>query len=127
MATGLLARKIGMTQIFGADGDCIPVTVLECGPCTVVRRKTADRDGYEALLLGFGPVEEKHARRLSKAEVGVFKKAGTGIFRSNEYRYTGRRPDCACISIHFQVAYPMNMSLPRAAADSSASASVVAA
>ncbi len=81
MATGLLAKKIGMTQIFDADGDCVPVTVLECGPCTVVRRKTADRDGYDAVLLGFAPVDEKHARRLSKAEVGVFKKAGTPVFR----------------------------------------------
>ncbi len=81
MATGLLAKKVGMTQIFDADGDCIPVTVLECGPCTVVRRKTADADGYDAVLLGFAPVDEKHAYRLSKAEIGVFKKAGTPIFR----------------------------------------------
>ena len=81
MATGLLAKKLGMTQIFNADGDCIPVTVLECGPCTVVRRKTAEKDGYDAVLLGYGTVEEKHAHRLTKAEVGVFKKAGTAIFR----------------------------------------------
>src|SRR3990172_7037881 len=81
MATGLLAKKVGMTQIFDPNGDCIPVTVLECGPCTVVRRKAAEKDGYDALVLGFGPVEEKHAYRLSKAEVGVFKKAGTPIFR----------------------------------------------
>jgi large subunit ribosomal protein L3 len=81
MATGLLAKKVGMTQIFDAGGDCIPVTVLSCGPCTVVRRKTAEKDGYDAVVLGFEPVDEKHARRLSKAEVGVFKKAGTGIFR----------------------------------------------
>jgi large subunit ribosomal protein L3 len=81
MATGLLARKIGMTQIFDTDGDCVPVTVLSCGPCTVVRRKTADKDGYDAVLLGFDPVDEKHAYRLTKPEVGVFKKAGTGIFR----------------------------------------------
>jgi len=81
MSTGLLAKKIGMTQVFNADGDCIPVTVLECGPCTVVRRKTADKDGYHALVLGFGPVDAKHAYRLSKAEVGVFAKAGTAIFR----------------------------------------------
>jgi large subunit ribosomal protein L3 len=81
MATGLLAKKLGMTQIFTPEGDCVPVTVLEAGPCTVVRRKTADRDGYDAVLLGFGPVDEKHAGRLTRAEVGVFKKAGTGIFR----------------------------------------------
>jgi large subunit ribosomal protein L3 len=70
-----------MTQIFTADGDCLPVTVLECGPCTVVRRKTSDQDGYDAIVLGYGTVDEKHAHRLTKAEVGVFKKAGTPIFR----------------------------------------------
>jgi large subunit ribosomal protein L3 len=81
MATGLMARKLGMTQIFNADGDCLPVTVLECGPCTVVRRKTAEQDGYDAVVLGYGTVDEKHAHRLTKAEVGVFKKAGLPIFR----------------------------------------------
>ncbi len=81
MATGLLAKKVGMTQIFTPEGDCVPVTVLEVGPCTVIRRKTAAQDGYDAVVLGFGTVDEKHARRLSKPEVGVFKKAGTGLFR----------------------------------------------
>jgi large subunit ribosomal protein L3 len=81
MATGLLAKKVGMTQVFTAEGDCIPVTVIEAGPCTVVRRKTAEKDGYDAIVLGFGVVEEKHSRRLTKAELGVFKKAGTPIFR----------------------------------------------
>src|SRR5512141_2187180 len=77
MATGLLAKKIGMTQIFDDTGDCIPVTVLECGPCTVIRRKTAQKDGYDAVVLGFGALDEKHEYRLTKPEVGVFKKAGT--------------------------------------------------
>jgi large subunit ribosomal protein L3 len=81
MATGLLAKKVGMTQIFTPEGDCVPVTVLEAGPCTVVRRKTAEKDGYHAVVIGWGEVDEKHAHRLSKAEVGVFKKAGTPIFR----------------------------------------------
>ena len=81
MATGLLAKKVGMTQIFTPNGDCVPVTVLEAGPCTVIGRKAAEKDGYDAVVLAFGPVEEKHARRLTKPEVGVFKKAGTGIFR----------------------------------------------
>ena len=77
MATGLLGRKVGMTHIFTADGDCIPVTVLQMGPCTVIRRKTAEKDGYDAVVLGFVEVDEKKEKRLSKAEVGVFKKAGT--------------------------------------------------
>ena len=81
MATGLLGRKVGMTHIFTPDGDCVPVTVLEMGPCTVIRRKTADKDGYEAVVLGFVEVPEKKEKRLSKAEVGVFKKAGTPVFR----------------------------------------------
>jgi large subunit ribosomal protein L3 len=81
MATGLLAKKVGMTQIFTPEGDCVPVTVLEAGPCTVVRRKSAAQDGYDAVVLGWGTVDEKHAHRLTKAEVGVFKKAGTAIFR----------------------------------------------
>src|SRR5512138_2563401 len=81
MATGLLAKKVGMTQIFTPEGDCIPVTVIEAGPCTVVRRKSADKDGYDAVVLGFGAVDEKHSHRLTKAELGVFKKAGTPIFR----------------------------------------------
>ena len=54
MATGLLAKKVGMTQIFTPEGNCIPVTVLEAGPCTVVRRKSADKDGYDAVVLGWG-------------------------------------------------------------------------
>src|SRR5512137_945363 len=81
MATGLLGKKVGMTHVFNADGDSIPVTVLEMGPCTVIRRKTADKDGYDAVLLGVGPVEEKKERRLSKAEVGVFKKVSLPVFR----------------------------------------------
>jgi large subunit ribosomal protein L3 len=81
MATGLLAKKVGMTQIFTPEGDCVPVTVLEAGPCTVVRRKTAEKDGYDAVVLGWGEVDEKHAYRLSRAEIGVFKKTGTPIFR----------------------------------------------
>jgi large subunit ribosomal protein L3 len=81
MATGLLAKKVGMTQIFTPEGDCIPVTVVEAGPCTVVRRKTAEKDGYDAVVLGYTAVDEKHAHRLTKPEVGVFKKAGTPIFR----------------------------------------------
>ena len=81
MATGLLAKKVGMTQIFTPEGDCVPVTVLEAGPCTVIRRKSADKDGYDAVVIGWGTVDEKHAHRLSKPELGVFKKAGTPTFR----------------------------------------------
>jgi large subunit ribosomal protein L3 len=68
----LLCRKIGSTQIFVETGECIPVTVLEAGPNTVVQKKTPERDGYSALQLGFG---ELRPSRASKALVGHFEKA----------------------------------------------------
>jgi len=70
---GLPGKKIGMTQVFDAQGRQVPVTVIEVGPCTVVQRKTKERDGYEAVQVGFGVQKES---RLSKAAVGHFKKAG---------------------------------------------------
>jgi large subunit ribosomal protein L3 len=53
MPVGLLGRKIGMTQVYGEDGSIIPVTVIEAGPCTVMQLRTTDRDGYEAVQMGF--------------------------------------------------------------------------
>jgi len=73
MNKAIIGKKLGMTQIFSADGKVIPVTVVEAGPCPVVQIKTKDRDGYEALKLGFGTVDEKD---LNKPEAGQFKKAG---------------------------------------------------
>ena len=75
---GLLGRKLGMTQIFGADGQAVPVTVLEVGPCTVVQRKSAEAEGYDALQLGFGTTKPK---RMSKPQRGHFAKRGLGLFR----------------------------------------------
>ena len=60
---GLIGRKIGMTQIFDDDGKAVGVTVLEVGPCPVVQIKTAERDGYEAVQLGFGRVKDRNARK----------------------------------------------------------------
>ena len=57
MQKGLIGKKIGMTQIFDANGNFIPVTVIEAGPCAVVQKKTAEKDGYEAVQLGFGDVK----------------------------------------------------------------------
>jgi large subunit ribosomal protein L3 len=68
----LLGKKVGMTQVFGEDGRVERVTVVEAGPCPVVGIRTPDRDGYEAVQLGFGEVKEK---RLTKAELGHLKKA----------------------------------------------------
>ena len=68
MAEGLLGKKVGMTQLFTEKGEVIPVTVLEVGPCFVTQIKTAERDGYSALQLGFG-----ESKRLTKPERGHLK------------------------------------------------------
>ena len=73
MNKAIIGRKLGMTQVFSADGKVIPVTVVEAGPCPVVQIKTVERDGYSALKLGFMKVNEKS---LNKPEIGQFKKAG---------------------------------------------------
>jgi large subunit ribosomal protein L3 len=68
---GILAKKLGMTQLFNADGTTTAVTVLEAGPCHVLGLRTAEKDGYAAARIAFDVVKE---RKLSKAELGVFKK-----------------------------------------------------
>jgi large subunit ribosomal protein L3 len=74
MATkGLLAKKIGMTQVFTENGELLPVTVLEAGPCVVVGLRSVQKHGYGAVQLGFGEVNEK---RMTKPATGHFKKAG---------------------------------------------------
>ncbi len=73
MVTGIIGRKVGMTQLFTADGTVQPATVLKAGPCVVVQAKTAQTDGYEAVQIGL--VEEKPAK-VNKATAGQFKKAG---------------------------------------------------
>ena len=73
MEKAIIGKKIGMTQIFDADGKVIPVTVIEAGPCTVVQKKTEEKDGYNAVQLGYGDVAE---RKLTKPELGHLKKAG---------------------------------------------------
>jgi large subunit ribosomal protein L3 len=73
MVTGIIGKKVGMTQVFGADGVVTPVTVLKAGPCVVVQAKTAQADGYEAVQIGF--VEERPAK-VNKPTAGHYKKAG---------------------------------------------------
>lgn len=72
MKVGLLGRKVGMTQIFQEDGTIVPVTVLECGPCTVLQLKTEERDGYSAIQLGF---DDKRRKSANAAERGHAKLA----------------------------------------------------
>lgn len=73
MNKAIIGRKLGMTQLFSKDGKVIPVTVVEAGPCPVVQVKTLERDGYSAVKLGFGSVDEK---KLNKPQAGLFKKTG---------------------------------------------------
>ena len=87
MKKGIIGKNIGMTQIFDANGNVIPVTVIEAGPCTVVQKKTAENDGYSAVQLGFEDVQEK---RLTKPAAGQFKKAGVSAKRHlKEFRLEG--------------------------------------
>jgi large subunit ribosomal protein L3 len=79
MATkGLLAKKIGMTQVFTDKGELLPVTVLEAGPCVVIALRAIQKDGYGAVQLGFLAAKEK---QLNKPAAGHFKKAGVGAHR----------------------------------------------
>ncbi|MGB9716094.1 MAG: 50S ribosomal protein L3 [Thermodesulfovibrionales bacterium] len=76
--TGILGKKLGMTQIYMDDGKVYPVTVVEAGPCCVVQVKTLDNDGYEAIKVGFIETKEK---KLKKPIAGIFKKAGVNFYR----------------------------------------------
>ena len=73
MQKAIIGKKIGMTQIFDETGCVVPVTLIQAGPCTVVQKKTAEKDGYNAIQLGFETAKEKH---LTKPEIGHQKKAG---------------------------------------------------
>jgi large subunit ribosomal protein L3 len=75
----IIGRKLGMTQVFTEDGTVVPVTVIEAGPCPVTAIRDPERDGYSAVQLAFGDVDED---RLSKAELGHLKKAGAGAKRT---------------------------------------------
>jgi large subunit ribosomal protein L3 len=78
MVTGIIGRKVGMTQVFEADGSVVPATVIKAGPCVVVQAKAAPSDGYEAVQIGL--VEEFPAR-ANKPTTGHFKKAGVPATR----------------------------------------------
>jgi len=79
MITGLIGKKIGMTQLIQDDGTVVPVTVIQAGPCVVVQKKTTQKDGYESVQLGF--VEFVKPKRVTKAMNGHFKKAGSAPVR----------------------------------------------
>ncbi len=84
MKKGLIAKKIGMTQIFDEAGNVVPVTVVEAGPCVVVQKKTSENDGYEAVQLGFGDISPKG---VNKPMQGHFKKNDVAFKRTlKEFR-----------------------------------------
>jgi len=79
MITGLLGKKVGMTQLLNDDGTVVPVTVIQAGPCVVVQRKTKQKDGYDAVQLGF--VEFVKPKRITKPMMGHFKKSNVAPAR----------------------------------------------
>src|ERR1700759_4398063 len=86
MTPGILGKKIGMTQLFRADGQVVPVTLLKAGPCIVVQRKTPATDGYDAVQLGLN--EFVKAKRINKPSTGHLKKAGAeGAKFLREFRF----------------------------------------
>ena len=93
MKKGIIGKKIGMTQIFDETGRVIPVTIVAAGPCVVAQKKTAEKDGYEAVQLGFADVKDKH---LTKAEKGHFEKAGVP---QKKYLKEFRLDDCSALNV----------------------------
>lgn len=87
MSKEILGRKIGMTQIFTAEGKLIPVTVVEAGPCVVTQLKTVETDGYNSVQIGFGTIKDKHVNKPLK---GHYTKAGVSPVRfAREFRKQG--------------------------------------
>ena len=81
---GILGRKIGMTRVYDENGRSIPVTVIEAGPCTILQKKTVQKEGYNAIQLGF---LEKRESKLNKPEAGHFKRSGgKGFYHVKEFR-----------------------------------------
>lgn len=78
MINGILGKKLGMTQIYNSEGEVIPVTVVEAGPCVVLQVKGKEKDGYNSIQLGFDTVKES---RVNKPQLGRFKKAGCACKR----------------------------------------------
>ena len=93
MKKAIIGKKIGMTQIFDENGNVIPVTVIEVGPCVVAQKKTVERDGYNALQLGFMEVKAKH---MTKAEIGHFEKAGVAY---KKHLKEFRLDDCSALNV----------------------------
>ena len=93
MKKAIIGKKLGMTQIFDAKGNVIPVTLIEAGPCVVAQKKTIENDGYNAVQLAYSDVKTKH---VNKAQQGHFKKAGISPKRHlKEFRLD----DCSALEV----------------------------
>ena len=92
MKKGIIGKKLGMTQIFDENGNVIPVTLIEAGPCTVIQKKTVENDGYDAVQLGFENLEE---RKITKPAKGHQSKAGTTKKHLKEFKLD----DCASLNV----------------------------
>ena len=86
MNKAIIGKKLGMTQVFLADGTMVPVTVIQAGPCAVTQKKTLERDGYEAIQLGFEEIAEK---KLNKPEKGHLKASGATVKHLHEFKLEG--------------------------------------
>ncbi len=93
MQKGIIGKKVGMTQIFDAKGNVVPVTVVEAGPCVVVQKKTVENDGYAAVQLGYGDIK---ADKLNKPLKGHFSKSDVAPKRTlREFRLA----DCDAVNV----------------------------
>lgn len=97
MEKAIIGKKIGMTQVFNADGKVVPVTVVEAGPCTVIQKKTVEKDGYEAVQVGFAPLKDKHTTKPLK---GHFAKAGT---EAKKYLREFRLSDTSALNLNDEI------------------------
>ena len=97
MEKAIIGKKIGMTQVFNADGKVVPVTVVEAGPCTVIQKKTVEKDGYEAVQVGFAPLKDKHTTKPLK---GHFAKAGA---EAKKYLREFRLSDTSSLNLNDEI------------------------
>ena len=93
MKKGIIGKKLGMSQIFDEKGNVIPVTIIEAGPCTVVQKKTAEKDGYDAVQLAFIDAKKKN---VNKAQLGHFEKAGIS---PKKHLKEFRLDDCSALEV----------------------------
>ena len=93
MKKGIIGRKLGMTQLFDEKGKVIPVTVINAGPCVVVQKRTNEKNGYEAVQLGYSDIPE---RKLNKPQRGVFNKVEVSF---KKYLKEFRLDDCSSLNI----------------------------